>query len=853
MALQQSTRRQIPNLATISPPTPPQLGKTQKFSGSAVSGSGRTAPPLRLAVLLLAAAALLSACGGGGGGGGGGGNSAGSGTGSRCAGTALFGCLVANQWGLGRVRTEPAWRRISDSNGKVTAPGDGQTVGVVDSGIDRDHRAFCGSSAPCRKTVTEQFLGSATDETGTRISHGTAVASVIAGRLFNAVGVAWGADVAMFAIPLWTGGSTYRPVSLATRASDTYGPAPLATFATNDDFFETVYDRVLNWSSGTRTLDFVNLSFNYNGIVDQYSTQDLRSNYSDTIAALAQTGATEKTVFVRSAGNAHGKPCDPADFTGNADLCESYVENGLTKYRVNAKSVEILPGLPVLIPELRGHIVAVVAIGPDGSIASFSNRCGSAAQWCLAAPGVQIRAAYFGPYTDPVTNEVTTGWRGRYNPSGTSFAAPMVTGALVVMKHYFRDQMSNTALVERMLDTANDRGIYAGSTVYGHGLLDLDAATTPVGTSSLALGNTVGGPGSPLVQTRLTLGNALGNGLTRALAGQEVAAFDELGAPFWYKLGGFARAAPGPSGMARLNAFMAWPEGDRNAATAGIGRAPVGGFMPGNRGVGATGLRLGLLGGPSGGMGGGHLALAGRALALSMAGSAGERTEQRAGERTGERVGGPGGLGFTVFSTEGQRGQAPVSGAVLSWRSPERPVGLRAGLIGERESLLGSRAAGAFGRLSAGSAFVGFEDGTQIGAWRLDAGAEIGMAHAAAGGGLITGVSPLFSSAFAIRAQRPLAGGDSLHVSITQPLRLESGRARLSVPVGRTKDGRVLRRPLTADLAPTGRQIEIAAQWHRPLPAAGAVRLGATWTVHPGHDAAAPSDLTLLAGWRYKF
>ena len=359
-----------------------------------------------------------------------------------------------------------------------------------------------------------------------------------------------------------------------------------------------------------------------------------------------------------------------------------------------------------------------------------------------------------------------------------------------------------------------------------------------------------------MVQTRLTLGNALGNGLTQALAGQEVAAFDELGAPFWYKLGGFARAAPGPSGMARLNAFMAWPEEDGNADTAGIGQAPVSGFMPGNRGVGATGLRLGYLGGPSGGMGGGHLALAGRALALST-GSAGERTEERAGERAGGRAGerpwGPGGLGFTVFSTEGQRGPAPVSGAVLSWRSPERPVGLRAGLIGERESLLGSRAAGAFGRLSAGSAFVGFEGGTRVGAWRLDASAEIGMAHAAAGGGLITGVSPLFSSAFAIRAQRPLAGGDTLHLSVSQPLRLETGRARLSVPVGRTKDGRVLRQPLTADLAPTGRQIEIAAQWHRPLPAAGAMRLGATWTVHPGHDAAAPSDLTLLAGWRHKF
>ena len=789
-------------------------------------------PPVRLAVLLLAATALLSACGGGGSGGG----SSGSGTGSRCVGTALFGCLVARQWGLGRIRTEPAWRRISESTGRLTAPGAGQTVGVIDSGIDQGHPAFCGGSATCQKTITEVFTGSTLDETGDEDSHGTAVASVIVGRLLNAPGVAWGADVVMFAVPVGSGGGTYVPISL-TDLND------------SDDGYVDLVNFVTGWSSGGRSLDFVNVSIGYRGIVDQYSEQELRANFGDTIAALAQTGVTDKTVFVYSGGNAHGDPCDPADFAGNPDLCESYVENGDTKYRVNAKSVGIPDGLPARIPELRGHVISVVAIGRDGRIASFSNRCGIAAQWCLAAPGVQIQTAYFGPHPD--TNEA--GARGTWNPSGTSFAAPMVTGALVVMKHYFRDQMSNTELVERMLETANDRGRYADSTIYGHGLLDLDAATTPVGISSLALGNTVGGPGSPVAQTRLTLGNALGNGLTTALAGQEVAAFDSLDAPFWYKLGGFARAAPGPSGMARLNAFMAWPEADGNAATAGIGRAPVSGFLPGNRGVGATGLRLGFLGGPSGSMGSGHLALAGRALALSIAGSAGERTEERTGGRAGVRAGGPGGLGFTVFSTEGQRGQAPVSGAVLSWRSPERSVGLRAGLIGERESLLGSRAAGAFGRLSAGSAFVGFEGGTRVGAWRLDASAEIGMAHAAAGGGLITGVSPLFSSAFAIRAQRPLAGRDTLHVSISQPLRLESGRARLSVPVGRTKDGRVLRQPLTADLAPTGRQIEIAAQWHRPLPAAGAVRLGAIWTVHPGHDAAAPSDLTLLAGWRHKF
>lgn len=791
-------------------------------------------PPLRPAVMLLAAAALLSACGGGGGGSAASRDGSianpGSGTGGRCVGTAIFGCLAANQWGLGRIRAESAWRRISQNAGRTTAPGAGQTVGVVDTGIDRGHQAFCGGTESCTKTVTEEFLAGASDETGTQRSHGTAVASVIVGRLSDAPGVAWGADVAMFAIPLGSGGGPYNPTSPTV-------------FASRDASFKAVIDRVLAWSSGSRTLDFVNMSFNFSGIVDMYSAADLRAYFGDTIAALAQSGATDKTVFVWSAGNGHGRPCDRADFTGNPDLCESYVENGQTRYRVNAKSVELLAGLPVLISELRGHVIGVVAVGRDGRIASFSNRCGSAAQWCLAAPGVDIRAAYFGP--DPDTG--AAGFRGSAGFSGTSAAAPMVTGALVVMKHYFRNQMSNTELVARMMQTARRTGIYANSAIYGRGLLDLNAATTPVGTSSLALGNTVTGPGGPVTQSRLDLGNAFGNSLSLSFTGREIAAFDELGAPFWYRLDGFARAALRPSATARLDAFMAPSGADREPLTGAQPARPplLGGFVPAPGSDRWNGMRLGYLDSPAPGLGGGHLSLAGRAMAFD--------------------ADGPGGLNFTAFSTEGMRGRAPVSGALLSWEpSSNRPgdgsgapagpsLRLEGGWMAERKTMLGSRPAGAFGRLSAGAAFAGFGGGAQVGGWRLNARAEAGMAYARAGGGMLTGVSPLYSSAFVLRAERALDADSMLRLSVSQPLRVEAGQARLSIPVGRTKERRVLRRSLTANLAPDGRQIDLAARWRKRLPAGGELRLGATWTLDPGHDAAAGSELTLLAGLRHSF
>ena len=740
-----------------------------------------------IAIAALSAMVFLSACGGGGG--------------SGTSGTS------SNRWGLRAIKVDRAYAQLELRHGTGAEPGDGQTVGLIDSGIDTGHPVFAG------KRMTERFLNGATDETGDKRSHGTAVASVIAGHPSDSFtaetraerGVAWGADVAMFAIPLGMGAGTYNPI-------------PLTHLAIADDRWAPRIDRAVAWSSGGRTLDFVNVSVGFPGIIEQYSARQLSAYFGDTIAALAQVGAGEKTVFIFSAGNARGRLCDPADFTGNADLCVEV--NG--ERRVNAKSPDILPGLPARISGLRGHAIAVVAVAPDSDgdgeyeIAPFSNRCGIAARWCIAAPGDRIRAAYFGP--DP--DDGSPGFQGAADFRGTSFAAPMVTGSLAVMKHYFRSQLSNTKLVARMMATADKTGIYDDPAVYGQGLLDLGAATTPVGVTSVALGSRVGGPGDNLAQTRFALGGALGDGLARALAGHEIAAFDSLGAPFWYPLGALAGAAPGPSVSARLRDFTA-PQQDRETGLLRPRTAAL---------AGGDGLSLGIMQAP--GTEGGHLALAGQALTLGTARD---------------------GLSVAAFSTEGIRGQNPASGATLSWRPDGSPLGLTSGWIAERETALGSSAAGAFGRLSGSSAFAGIEGDARIGSWRLGAGAEIGTVRAAAQGGMLTGISPLTTSAFAVQAETTLSDGDGLRFSLAQPLRVEAGRARLTVPVGRTQDGRVLRRSLSAGLAPSGRQIDIAAEWHRSLADGGEIRIGAGVTRQPGHDAAADPELTLLAGWRYAF
>lgn len=206
----------------------------------------------------------------------------------------------------------------------------------------------------------------------------------------------------------------------------------------------------------------------------------------------------------------------------------------------------------------------------------------------------------------------------------------------------------------------------------------------------------------------------------------------------------------------------------------------------------------------------------------------------------------------SALTSEGMAGQRPANGAALAWRAPGSALGLRAGWLGERRSLLGTESEGAFGHLRGSAAFAGIESGVDLGRWRIGGNAEMGLIRARADGGVLEGFSPLFTSAFAVHATGPTAGGGALRVSLSQPLRVEDGSARLSIPAGRTTDGRVVRERATAGAAPDGRQVDLALHWQRPT-AHGEFRLGATLSREPGHRGGANPEAVLLSDWRLAF
>ena len=102
-------------------------------------------------------------------------------------------------------------------------------------------------------------------------------------------------------------------------------------------------------------------------------------------------------------------------------------------------------------------------------------------------------------------------------------------------------------------------------------------------------------------------------------------------------------------------------------------------------------------------------------------------------------------------------------------------------------------------------------------------------------GGFVTRVSTLTTSAFALHAARALAGPGKLRLSVSQPLRVERGRAWLSLPAGRTGAGRGVSQPGAG--RPGAQRPAVGTSpgsGAGPL-AGGELRLGAVLSLRPGH------------------
>ena len=596
----------------------------------------------------------------------------------------------------------------------------------------------------------------------------------------------------------------------------------------------------------------------------------MRGRYGRLMDLLAQGGREEPSLIVFAAGNDNG-PCDAALVGAFGDPSRCIADPDISAFYETptglffASSPGVDAALQVHGEDLRGHVVSVVATRRDRELASFSNRCGIAAPWCIAAPGVDVPVAYFGPEdpADPYASGLASPRQGQERLPGTSFAAPLVAGGLAVLKHRFREQLGNGALLERLYATADKQGPAAPDAVsgpgacpahldtdgdlsscelsspHGQGIMDLDAATTPVGEVRAELGSRLGQGGASFAGSGFGSSTAVGDALALGLADQEVALFDTLDAPYWLGFDSLVQPTSHVSLRSRLDALLA-PDTETIGQDAGhVDRALGGATARLDTPLGFTRLRLGL-----NSASGAHERIGGHA---SLAETDIGRTSLSVG-RDPLQVS----LFTTAHAPDGRSNALPYTGAVASWQSG--PVGLRLGVVDEPGSALRLQPRGAFGGLSSSLVYAGLGGATRVGAWRASAEVEAGIASVNAERGLIAGVSPLTTSAFSISEERAFEAGERrLRFSVSQPLRVEGGQARLDLPKGRTRDGAVTREIVKVALSPSGRQVDVTADWRQRLRDGTELRLRSTASFQPGHRAGEEPELSLLAGVLRRF
>ena len=301
-----------------------------------------------------------------------------------------------------------------------------------------------------------KFFKSTQDDT---VSHGTHVAGIIAAQRNGSgmQGVAYNAEVIPVKLDLGMG-------QTLNHVSDVISAYP--------DL------KIINLSIGP--VDYTADSYTDNDPVTNKNNWDQwgRTNYlADSLAAAKENNVA----LIFSAGN------------GDAN------KKGLPQS-------SIFSAAPLVDSAFKNLLINVVALGNDNTIASYSNRCGATASYCLAAPGGDGDDWMI---STGISKTAQSSYQGM---QGTSQAAPVVSGSLAVLMGAFPFLTSQQA-VQILLDTASyitptedeitaynalkptgwETSVYKEETdasgkkynsIYGRGLVDLNAATDPVGQAT---------------------------------------------------------------------------------------------------------------------------------------------------------------------------------------------------------------------------------------------------------------------------------------------------------------------------------------------------------------------------------
>jgi autotransporter-associated beta strand protein len=293
--------------------------------------------------------------------------------------------------------------------------GAGVTIGMVDSGIMRSNPTVAGRVKAELIYVDSSANNTSIDDV---VGHGTWTSGIAAGTPFDDFpgGIAPGAELVSARI-------------ISDNAPDDNGQPPAVVTDQDAQYFGQV--------NGDLIRNDVNVMNNsWGGITWDTSDASVNQAFDDAYSPFVnQHGG----LVVFAAGN----DSDPNPST--------------------------IAALPSVAPDLEKGWLTVVAVDSNHptQLDSYSNKCGVAMDYCLAAPGDVI-------VLDKDTTAGTTDPK-YWVVSGTSLSAPQVSGAAALVWQAF-PYFSNDLVRQTILGTADPLGGSQPNTTFGYGELDVGKA-----------------------------------------------------------------------------------------------------------------------------------------------------------------------------------------------------------------------------------------------------------------------------------------------------------------------------------------------------------------------------------------
>ena len=465
------------------------------------------------------------------------------------------------------------------------------------------------------------------------------------------------------------------------------------------------------------------------------------------------------------------------------------------------------------------------------ALASYSNKAGSMADRTVTAAGTN--------YTTRIDGSVSTF-------AGTSSAAAQVSGlaALILSKW---PQLSGVEAGQVILSTARDIGEPGVDAVFGHGLIDVQAALAPVNPTisngarqttlagaALIVPETVGAGALQTALSEVTVLDQYGRDFSGSVAGMVIK--PEARSSTWLRrrLNQMAQGGSGSFAMDKVQSsfsYATYRTGTAQNEMRSILRSGEIAYRAGD-----LGIRVGFNAQDS--LQSDIMGLAPFADGiLAYAPQAGNSLSIDRRMRSGR-------LGVTLSS--GSEGQSSARAATVTFQTGN--TSLRASWIEERGSVLGAPSTGALS-LGRGTSTTMAEahHSFAIGdGWTLEGYASVGVTRLKADpASVITGATSLIGTRAGLQASR-MAFGGLLSLGIAQPLTIESGRAKLKLASGYDLASRsLLFRTTSASLASDSRPVQITAGFTRSS-ARSSLRLGFMQDV-------AGNETTALAGYHFRF